>query len=387
MGVAPIVENGRLAAFQIYVGGSQGEKNGKSSFATLGLPLGIFTPDQLHKGIDSVVKVHQEWGDRKNRHWARLKYVVHHQGIEWYRDQVRAAGADFEPADENHDVGPRQLHHGWHEQESNGRLTYGLWVENGRLIDREAGRVLADGAGSSLGNEEKLQSLVRHLVETFDTELMITPNQDLLFTNLDPAVKEDFEAQLGKFSYGKRNGKKYSTLRVLSGACVGLPTCRLSYTESEKFEPELIDQLEAMGYGDVAESIGITGCERQCFRPATKTIGWIGQGPDMYMLKIGGDEGARHQGIPLVEDGKLYLRQVKRDDVATVTAALFDFWTENREPGEDLGSFHRRVGQSAVLEHLRNNPKTAHATEKTAPATYEPVQNLEPFASATCAAG
>jgi sulfite reductase (NADPH) hemoprotein beta-component len=229
--------------------------------------------------------------------------------------------------------------------------------------------------GSTVGNGERLQALVRHLMENFDTELMITPNQDLLFTNLDPAAKDDFEAALPGFKYGVRGGKRVSRLRTLSGACVGLPTCRLSYTDSEQFEPELIGQLEAMGYGDFHESIGVTGCERQCFRPATKSIGWVGQGPGMYMLKIGGDEAGRHQGTPLVENDNLYLRQVPRDHVATVTATLFDHWQNHREADEDLGTFHRRLGHAAILAHLRDHPATAKLTEKAAPASYEPTQN------------
>ena len=159
---------------------------------------------------------------------------------------------------------------------------------------------------------------------------------------------------------------------MLSGACVGLPTCRLSYTESEQFEPELMDELEAMGYGEMAESIGITGCERQCFRPATKTIGWVGQGPDMYMLKLGGDVAGRHQGTALVEGDDLYLRQVPRDRVATVTAALFDFYLANRRDGEDMGAFNRRMGDAGILAHLKDNPKTAALTEKTHKAPYQP---------------
>ena len=58
----------------------------------------------------------------------------------------------------------------------------------------------------------------------------------------------------------------------------------------KQFDPKLNDQLEDMGYGDMAESIGITGCERQCFRPATKTLGWIGSGGDNYALKLGGGD-------------------------------------------------------------------------------------------------
>ncbi len=373
LGVAPVIENGRVVAYQTYVGGGQGEKNGKPTMSALGVPFGLFKPQDLFKGLDSIVKTHQEWGDRKNRVWARLKYVINAEGVDWFRDRVKEYGAEFELPIEGFDVGRRMLHHGWHTQESNGLLAYGLYTECGRLIDRVPGAANEDGNGSTPGNTEKLKSLALHVMENYDgVEAMITPNQDLIFTNLDPAAKEEFEADLKKFEYGTRNGKTYSSLRMLSGACVGLPTCRLSYTESEQFEPELMDELEARGYGEMAESIGITGCERQCFRPATKTLGWVGQGPDMYMLKLGGDVAGRHQGTALVEGDDLYLRQVPRDQVANVTAALFDFYLANRHDGEDMGAFNRRMGHSGILAHLRENPATAGMTEKTHKAPYQP---------------
>jgi sulfite reductase (NADPH) hemoprotein beta-component len=337
---------------------------------------------ELMKVLDSVVKVHEEWGDRKNRHWARIKYVVREKGIAWYQERLRERGAKFELPSENHDVGARKLHHGWQVQE-NGKLAYGMYVECGRLIDRglDAEAAAADaraGYGSTTANHEQMRSLVRELMESFDTKLMITPNQDLLFTDLDPAAKKEFEGRFARHKYGTRNGKAYSSLRLLSGACVGLPTCRLSYSDSEQFEPELIDELEQMGYGDVTESIGITGCERQCFRPATTSIGGVGQGPDLYMLKIGGSEDGRHQGIPLVEGEKLYMRQVPRAKVATVCAVLFDHHKANAKPGEDLGAYHRRLGVSEVLGILRTDPRTAELTKKGAPAQYIPEENELP---------
>lgn len=370
MGVAPIVENDKVVAFQVYIGGGQGEKNGKPTFAGLSVPLGIFTPENLHKGLDAVVKVHQEWGDRQNRHWARLKYVVYKQGIEWYQQQVRALGAVFEPPDPSLDPGPRRLHHGWQTLEKTGKLAFGLYVENGRLIDRDASNPAdgGSGAGSTAGNSEQLKKMVPYLLEKYPgVEAMITPNQDLLLVNIDPSAKEDFEADIRRFNHGTRHGKPYSKLRLLSGACVGLPTCRLSYTDSEQFEPELIDQLEAMGYGDVAESIGITGCERQCFRPATKTLGWVGQGPDLYGLKVFGSEDGRHQGQWLVADGKWYLRQVPREKVAVVSAALFDLYAQQRQAGEtDMGRVLRRLGSERIIAYLKSNPSTAPLMEKTA---------------------
>lgn len=389
VGVAPIIQNDRVAGYQVYIGGSQGEKNGKASFASLGAPFGVFTEENLMRGLHDIVKVHEEWGDRKNRQWARLKYLVHAQGIEWYRDRVRELGAAFELPDPTFDPGPRMLHHGWTPLPTTGKLAYGAYVECGRLVDSEEGEDPEHKSGNVTGNG-RLKSMVRAVMDEFDgIELMITPNQDLLFVNIDPAAKEDFEGRLRDFGYGSRKGKPYSRLRVLSGACVGLPTCRLSYTDSEQFEPELIDRLDEMGYGDMAESIGITGCERQCFRPATKTLGWVGQGPNMYALKLGGCEDASTLGFWVTDGERWYLRQVGRDDVTTICAVLFDHYNANRLDGETMGQFHRRVGMLSLIEMLKQNPKTAPLMEKTLPAPYQldatdgmPLPAAEPAATA-----
>ncbi len=373
MGVAPIVNErtGRVDAYQVYIGGSQGEKNGKASFTALGAPLAIFTPENLFKGMRDVVKVHEEWGDRKNRHWARLKYVVQAQGTDWYRDRVRELGSEFELPNPEFNPGPRQLHHGWITLPKTSKLAYGAYIECGRLVDSVEGEDKEHLSGNVTGNG-RLKSMVRTVMDEFEgLELLITPNQDLLFVNIDPAAKQDFEGRLRDFGHGTRKGKPYSTLRVLSGACVGLPTCRLSYTDSEQFEPELIDELDEMGYGDMHESIGITGCERQCFRPATKTLGFIGQGPNLYSLKLGGSEDASTQGFWVTADGQWYLRQVKRENVATLCATLFDHYKASREAGETMGQFHLRVGIPSLVTMLKNDPRTASLMEKSFPAPFQ----------------
>jgi len=389
LGIAPIVEGSKgsekLTAFQVYIGGGQGEKNGKPTFATLGRPLGICSPEDLLKTLDAVVQTHSTWGDRKNRNWARLKYVVHEKGASWFLEQVRALGANVEDPNPEFDPGPRMLHHGWHKLPEGGpgagKLAYGAFIENGRVIDRDPDNQDKHGSGSTPGNGEKLRSMINSTLEKFSgVELMITANQDALFTGIDPDAKEDFEGHLQSFGHGKRKGKAYSTLRVLSGACVGLHTCRLSYTESEQFEPELIDTLEEMGYGDIAESIGITGCERQCFRPATKTLGFVGQGPDMYALKLGGTEDGRHQGTWLVHEDKWYLRQVPRAKVPHVVACLIDDWKTNTAGMNDstpgLGEYLRSQGVVKVIETLKAHPELTELFEKALPTPFVPEPGL-----------
>jgi sulfite reductase beta subunit-like hemoprotein len=136
IGVAPILEDCRVTKFQVYVGGSQGEKAGHSTFAALGTPLGVFSESQLLPGLDAIVRVHQEWGDRQNRHWARLKYVIYKMGVKWYADEVRNLGIDFDPPIELFDYGPRMMHQGWIRRENkDGLWSYGAFIENGRILD------------------------------------------------------------------------------------------------------------------------------------------------------------------------------------------------------------------------------------------------------------
>lgn len=398
IGIAPVIENSTwngdqgsmisansdlIDKFQIYVGGSQGERMGFSTFSALGSPLGKVAGEDLLKVLDAIVSIQQEWGDRQNRHWARMKYILQEMGIEWFRNKVHdiSDGIDLEKPDPNLDYGSRNLHHGWirlqHIEEGRGdlphkidsdhmRFCYGTFIENGRIIDDSP--------------NGKLKKMVRYLVDNYNPELFITPNQDLLFGNISESEKKSFENDMIKqFGYGYRtsctndNGynvinkkRRYTPLRLLSGSCVGRDTCRLAYTDSEKFEPYLIDILEPR-WGHMSESIGVTGCERQCFRPATKTIGWIGTGFNMYMLKLGGTEDGINQGWPLVDPdtNEIYLRNVPKKDVAKITDALFEFYTTNmsslssyecRQGG--MGYFFRRIGPKMIIQWLKSNPKT-----------------------------
>lgn len=366
IGVAPIINaDGKVDKFQVYIGGSQGMQSGKPTFAVLGEPFGVFTEGNLMKGLDAIIRVHQEWGDRQNRHWARLKYVVKVKGVEWFREQVRNLDGklDFELPVPDFEYGSRDLHLGWIKQPDNKDLwCYGAFIENGRIID-----------GSPNGD---LKSMVKHLTNNYQgIELFTTPNQHLLFTNIDKSLKEQFEKDMKKFGYGvRKNGngmaRPYSKLRILSGACVGRDTCRLTYTDSEKFEPYLIDELEKK-WGDMAESIGVTGCEKQCYRPATKTIGWIGSGLNLYQLTLMGTEDAKHQGKPLTDPDteEQYLHFVPRKDVAAVTDALFEYYIANRSQEEarpgGMGYFFRRVGAKEIIAYLESNPKTVDLMKKT----------------------
>lgn len=354
--MVPIVIEDRLVAFQIFIGGGQGERNGKATMAMLAEPFACVAPEHLLTVLDAIVAVHRDWGDRKNRHWARLKYVVRTMGVPWYFNEVKDRLGDIlSKPDEHLDVGERLLHHGWCNHPEQEEYSFGAYIENGRIEDND--------------RNGRIKTAVVDLLHKYQLTATISPNQDLIFNGIQASARSQFERDLESYGYGKISGKPLSTLRRLSGACVGRDTCRLAYTDSEKLEPQLLQSLEQLGWGDLFTSIGITGCERQCYRPSTKAIGIVGTGLNLYQIRLMGTADGRHQGQAVVgEDGLTYLRNVPREHLVRVIDTLFRLYCEQRHSeDEEFGYFVRRVGLNAIIDRLKSSDIN-FLMEKTHPA-------------------
>jgi sulfite reductase beta subunit-like hemoprotein len=358
IGISPIAANihKRPQRFQIYIGGGQGQRNGMPTLPTLAEPLGIADESKLLKILDAIVSIHQQWGDRSNRNWARIKYVVLKMGVDWFRNQLQDLfGLELEPPDPSHDYGDNVRHRGWIHLPRSDRWAYSLFVENGRIQD-----------GSPNGN---IKTMVRELARKYDPEMMLGPNQSVMLCNLPSDCKEEFEADLRRLNYGTRSGKAFSALRLLSSACVGLDTCSLAYADSERFEPVLIDALERLGWGKLATSIGISGCERQCSKPSTRAIGLVGSGFDLYQLRLLGTEDGRHQGEPIFsqDSQKVLLRFIPRAKVSPLLDVLLHFYSGKLKANESLGYCIRRVGVQPLIEHLAGYPDFSDLLTRGAP--------------------
>src|SRR6185436_20834674 len=102
------------------------------------------------------------------------KYVLEDRGAPWFREEVeRRVGFKLE--------NPRPFEFtkqgdlfGWHKQ-YDGKLFLGLYVETGRIKDTDAC---------------KLKTALRKIVEQFQTEVRLTPSQNLLLTNVEPRDQE-----------------------------------------------------------------------------------------------------------------------------------------------------------------------------------------------------
>src|SRR5262249_16448189 len=153
------------------------------------------------------VTVQRDWGDRKNRKHARLKYTIEDRGLDAFRSEVeRRSGVKLGPARPFTftSTGDR---YGWSEAaQGRGHLT--LFVSNGRV---------RDVAGADQ------QTALRMIAQLHEAEFRITPNQNLIIAN----VPIGQQAQVERIAREARLLAPWSGLRRNSMACVALPTCGL----------------------------------------------------------------------------------------------------------------------------------------------------------------
>jgi sulfite reductase beta subunit-like hemoprotein len=292
------------------------------TFARLGSPLGFVESQDAVETVRLIAEIFRDHGNRADRRHARLKYVVEAWGIERFRDEF-ARRASF-PLHPWLPVGSLAIEdHLGAQPQGDGRYYYGVWVENGRLID--VGR-------------RRTKTAVARAVEALGTRVIVTPSQNLLFADLAGAEVEKLDAILA--DHGVPRADELSAARRFSLACPALPTCGLALSEAERVMPEILDELEAelaeLGLDDEPLTVRATGCPNGCARPYTADVGFVGHGHDQYDVYVGGGLGGDRLA-DLWEESLPFVRLL--DSLRPLLSA----WARGRYPGEGLGDFYQRV--------------------------------------------
>ena len=53
-------------------------------------PLGFVRAADAVAAARAIVSVQRDYGNRSDRRHARLKYLIHDRGVDWFREQVEA---------------------------------------------------------------------------------------------------------------------------------------------------------------------------------------------------------------------------------------------------------------------------------------------------------
>jgi sulfite reductase (NADPH) hemoprotein beta-component len=322
-----IVEDGKLAGYNVAVGGGMGSTHGnEATYPRIADVIGFCTPEQVVDVAEKVVMVQRDFGDRTDRKHSRFKYTVDDRGPDWILAKLNEyLGYKIGPVRDFkfEDNGDR---YGWVE-DPNGNAHLTLYIAGGRVLDTPS---------------YPLRTGLREIAKIHDGDFRLTANQNLIIANVSPAKRPEIEKLLAE--YGIKNSHLKSALRLNSMACVSLPTCGLALAEAERFLPEMLTELEESleenGLRHDAITIRMTGCPNGCARPFISEIGFVGKGPDRYNVYLGG-------GFAGQRLSKLYRLDVQSAEIKPLLAPIFTHYAKERNDGERFGDFCIRNGYVA----------------------------------------
>ena len=318
--------------YDLWVGG------GLSVAPRLAERLGTFVlPDQAVEVWYGVARLFRDYGYRRLRNKARLKFLLAEWGAERFREVLQNEYLGFALAD-----GPAPApsggpgdHVGVHAQRD-GRV----WVGLAPTVGRVSGRVLAaladaaEAAGSG--------------------RIRFTPQQKLLVLDVDPGRTDGLLAAVEPLGLTANP----SPFRRSTMACTGIEFCKLAFVETKATAAHTIDELERRLDGvDVGApiSLHVNGCPNSCARIQVADIGLKGQlikGQDgseefAYQVHLGGGLASADReeaGLGRTVRGLKVTAADLPDYVERVTRAF----VAAREPGESFAHWAHRAEEGAL---------------------------------------
>ncbi len=325
-------DQGELEGFNVLAGGGMGRTHNKEeTFPRLADPIGYVDREEIYELVKAIVATQRDYGDRGNRRHARMKYLLEDWGVDRFRATVEEYFgkplAPFKPLPEF----KYTEFLGWHDQ-GDGKLFLGISIQNGRIKDE---------------GTWQLKSALRQIVERFDLPLRVTPNQNLLLYEIDPAQQSEIQAVLDRC--GIAQPEAIDPLVRYSMACPALPTCGLAITESERVIPEILERLRMLlnrlGLEQEHFVIRMTGCPNGCARPYLAELGLVGVVPGAYQVWLGGDPNQTRLAT-------LYLERMEATALESTFEPLLVYFKQARLSQESFGDFCHRVGPEALRQFV-----------------------------------
>ena len=313
--------------YTILVGGGFGMSHGQlSTRPFLAQPLFYLKGTHVVDAVEAIVTTQRDHGNRTDRKNARMKYTIEAMGIDAFRAEVqsRLPGIETFPAkDLKFDSVEDTL--GWHEQ-GDGKLFCAVHVSMGRIVDSEEG--------------PQYRSAFTEIARTLDLPFVVTPNANLIVAEIEPGQKAGVDAILAKHRVPAP--AELTVARRVAHACVALPTCGLSLSESERVLPGVLDEIDAtlreLGLENEPILIRMTGCPNGCGRPYNADFGFVGRAPNKWAMFVGGSiagdrlAGLEHKVLTLPE-------------LAPAVRLYLEAFKAERHPGETFSHWFGRTRQ------------------------------------------
>jgi len=308
--------------FDVWVGG------GLSTSPMFAQRLGVFVePDDVPEVWAGVTKVFRDYGYRKSRNRARLKFLVADWGVEKFREVLEKeflghaledGPAPEPPAGERDHVGVRR--------QRDGRNYVCFALRAGRTSGTELNEIatLAARYGSgdvSMSVEQKI--IIRDVEE---------PDVEPLVSELEA---RDLQV-------------RPSTFRRGTMACTGIEFCKLAIVETKVRSVDLYTELERrLPDFDTPITINLNGCPNSCARFQTADIGLKGSivdGGEGFQVHLGGSVAGRDVAF----GRKLRGLKVTTDELPDYIERILRNYQADRTDGETFAAWVRRADEALV---------------------------------------
>ncbi|MCI2240700.1 nitrite/sulfite reductase [Paenibacillus sp. TRM 82003] len=320
------------AGYDLWVGG------GLSTSAHLAQRLGAFVaPDEAAEVWRAVVEIFRDYGYRRLRNRARLKYLVADWGPERFRrvleeEYLHRALPDGPPPPA---PAGRGDHVGVHEQKD-GRSYVGLSPTVGRVSGTLLGE-LADAAEAAGSHRVRL-----------------TPHQKVVVLDVEPDRVEAFTARVEELGLTASP----SPFRRTTIACTGIEFCKLAIVETKDTATRAIEELERRLAGveiDTPITLHVNGCPNSCARVQTADIGLKGQlVRDEHGEQVAGFQVHLGGGLASADRAEPGVGRTVRGLKVTATG-LPDYvervvrrYLDTREPRETFAAWAHRSDEEAL---------------------------------------
>ncbi|MGV0646224.1 nitrite/sulfite reductase [Mycolicibacterium sp. XJ2546] len=311
----------------LWVGG------GLSTNPMLAQRLGVWVPlDEVPDVWEAVTSVFRDYGYRRLRSKARLKFLVKDWGVEKFREVLETEylkrplidGPAPQPVKHPIDhVGIQKL--------KNGLNAVGVAPIAGRV----SGTIL---------------TAVADLMEKAGSDrARFTPYQKLIILDVPDDKLDDLTAGLAQLGLPAEPTHWRKNLM----ACTGIEFCKLSFTETrtraQALVPELEKRLEDINAQlDVPITINLNGCPNSCARIQVADIGFKGQmvddgdGPEEgFQVHLGGS-----LGLDSGFGRKLRQHKVLSKDVGDYIDRVVRNFVKQREDGERFATWAMRAEEA-----------------------------------------
>lgn len=313
--------------FHVHVGG------GLSAKPYLAQKLNFFIhPHEVLKVTIAVVTLFRDYGYRKNRRQARLKFLMADWGRECFESELLKLTGALEPAGEDLTQGWNAGYfYGVHPQKQPGLNYVGLSVPVGRLSAEELLEITqcAEKYGDGSIRTCLTKNLVLGNVPDSKVEALLTEKTIQQFTpNPKPFVGYTF-------------------------SCTGKEFCNLALVETKNVALRVAKYLDEKVQLDTPIRIHVNGCPNACGQLQIADIGlkgmvgkFKGETIEKFELSVGGNLGIN------ARFGTSLKGTVPSESVHEVLEHFTHYYNDQRLPQEAFHDFVARVGSEGFQEIL-----------------------------------